>query len=62
MAIAYHAVRKAYATGLCDLYHISGVDNPADVLTKPLGWVLFFRHTARMLHNPNYEKKAFVKF
>ena len=37
VAIAYHAVREAYATGLVNLFHISGTDNPADVLTKPLG-------------------------
>ena len=57
VAIAYHAVREAYATGLVDLFHISGTDNPADVLTKPLGRILFFKHTNRMLRNPDAENK-----
>ena len=44
VAIAYHAVREAYATGLVNLFHISGTDNPADVLTKPLAEDLFKKH------------------
>ena len=57
IAIAYHAVQEAYATGLCQLYHIKGEDNPSDVLTKPLGRILFFKHTKRMLRNPDAEKQ-----
>ena len=35
------------------LAHIPGVINPADALTKPLGWVLHHRHVHRLLgHQP----------
>ena len=38
------------------LAHIPGVINPADSLTKPLGWVLHHRHVFRLLGAipPNY--------
>ena len=31
------------------LRHIPGVINPADDLTKPLGWVLHSRHARRIM-------------
>mmetsp|Transcript_9758 Transcript_9758/g.23903 ORF Transcript_9758/g.23903 Transcript_9758/m.23903 type:complete len:272 (+) Transcript_9758:335-1150(+) len=33
---------------LVTLSHISGVINPADALTKPLGWILHHRHVRRL--------------
>ena len=35
-AIAYHRVREAVAAGIIQLVHVPGVENIADVLTKPL--------------------------
>ena len=49
MAIAYHVVREVYAIGLVDFFHISGVDNPSDVLTKTLGDINFHKHVDRLL-------------
>jgi len=37
-ALAYHYVREAVATGMLRLFHMPGVDNPADALTKHLGF------------------------
>ena len=36
-AITYHRVREAVAAGIINLVHIPGIENIADVLTKPLG-------------------------
>ena len=36
-AIAYHKVGEAVAAGVLKLYHIPSKENPADLLTKPLG-------------------------
>ena len=35
-ALSYHRVREAFAAGIIRFEHIPGVENPADVLTKPL--------------------------
>ena len=37
-ALAYHRVREAVASGFLMFYHIPGTENPADVLTKFLGY------------------------
>ena len=38
------------------MHHIPGVINPADALTKPLGWVLHHRHVRRIMghYPPSY--------
>jgi hypothetical protein len=36
------------------MHHISGVINPADDLTKPLGWVLHARHARFMMGHGHY--------
>ena len=36
------------------MYHISGIINPADDLTKPLGWVLHNRHARYLMGHFNY--------
>ena len=51
MAIVYHVVRKAYAISLVDFFHIVGVDNPSDVLTKTLGRINFHKHVDRLLED-----------
>ena len=43
-AISYHKVRECVAAGIIEPYHISGENNPADVLTKSLGSTEFNRH------------------
>ena len=35
-ALSFHRVREAIASGVINLIHIPGKDNPADVLTKSL--------------------------
>ena len=37
-ALSYHRVREAVAGGWLRFEHISGTENPADILTKPLPW------------------------
>ena len=43
-ALSYHHVREAIAAGIINVFHISGEENPADVLTKFL-----LRHHRYML-------------
>ena len=40
-AIAYHKARQAAAAGIVQLVHISGTENLADILTKPVNTVQF---------------------
>jgi hypothetical protein len=49
-SIAYHKVCEYIATGLCDIYHIKGEDNPADILTKPLSPEVFKKHIGKFMH------------
>ena len=42
--IRFFAIQDWKARGDIELFHIPGVINPADDLTKPLGWVLHNRH------------------
>jgi hypothetical protein len=37
-ALAYHFTREAIATGMIRMFHIAGLDNPADCMTKFLGF------------------------
>jgi hypothetical protein len=41
-ALAYHRVREAIAADIIWFFHINGIDNPADVLTKFLGHNVFW--------------------
>ncbi len=41
-ALAYHRVREAVAAGIIDTHHIAGKANPADILTKFLGYQEFW--------------------
>jgi hypothetical protein len=40
-AIAYHKARQAAAAGIVQLVHMPGVENLADILTKPVNTVQF---------------------
>ena len=40
------------------MHHISGVINPADDLTKPLGWVLHSRHARYMMGHYHYQNRG----
>ena len=42
--IRFFAIQDWKARGDIELFHIPGVINPADDLTKPLGFVLHARH------------------
>ena len=37
-ALAYHYTREAVATGMLLMFHIAGIENPADCMTKFLGY------------------------
>ncbi len=39
VALSYHRVREAIAAGYVAFYYIPGHSNPADILTKALGWI-----------------------
>ena len=47
--IQHFAIQDWKANGDLLMAHIPGVINPADALTKPLGWVLHSRHVRRMM-------------
>jgi len=47
--IQYFAIQDWKEDGLITLCHIPGVINPADDLTKPLGWILHSRHARRLM-------------
>jgi hypothetical protein len=51
-SIAYHRVRECIAVGLCDVYHIKGVDNPADILTKAISGDAFKSHVSKLMSGP----------
>ena len=58
LSIAYHKVRECVALGICDVYHIKGKDNPADVLTKSLVSSVFRKHISKFMYGqglPNFE-------
>jgi hypothetical protein len=45
-ALSYHFTREAIATGMICMFHIAGIDNPSDRLTKLLdyqGWIHILR-------------------
>ena len=47
--VQYFAIQDWKEWGCIQLIHISGVINPADDLTKPLGWVLHSQHCRRFM-------------
>ena len=47
--IQYFALQEWVSKGFVKLFHIPGVANPADSMTKALGWVLHTRHVTRMM-------------
>ena len=52
--IRYFAIQDWKEQGDIVLLHIAGVINPADDLTKPLGWVLHTRHARRFMGHYSY--------
>ena len=50
ISIAYHKVRESIASGLCDIFHVSGKENPADILTKPLGSDIYRNHLRKFMY------------
>ena len=47
--IQYFALQEWVNKGMISMKHIHGISNPADALTKVLGWVLHARHVKRMM-------------
>ena len=47
--IQYYAIQEWVTRKQVKLAHIKGIINPADALTKNLGWVLHNRHVTRMM-------------
>ena len=56
-ALSYHRVREAIAAGILSFFHISGVDNPADILSKHCKQPQLWPHVKPLLfwldHGPN---------
>lgn len=51
-ALSYHRVREAIASKILKFYHISGTENPADVLTKFLDSKTWWHLLKPLLHWP----------
>eukprot|EP00957_Ditylum_brightwellii_P065882 4996655-Ditylum_brightwellii.AAC.1 len=49
--ISYFALQKWVQEGKVKLAHIRGVANPADALTKALGWTLHCLHVIQMMRH-----------
>jgi len=47
--IQYFAIQDWKEAGDIVMSHIPGIINPADDLTKPLGWILHARHARRIM-------------
>ena len=45
--IQYFAIQEWRAAKDIIMKHLSGILNPSDDLTKPLGWILHARHARR---------------
>ena len=56
--IRFFAIQDWVQNKDIELKHISGVINPADDLTKPLGWVLHNRHARYMMGHMNYPEEG----
>jgi hypothetical protein len=41
--LAYHYTHEAIATGMIHMYHVDSIDNPADCMTKFLGYLEWIR-------------------
>ena len=54
--IRFFAIQDWMTNGDISMHHIGGVINPADDLTKPLGWVLHKRHARYMMGHYNYSE------
>ena len=48
-SIAYHKVRECIALDLCEIFHIKGTDNPADILTKALSNELYYSNIFKLM-------------
>ena len=49
MALSFHRTREAIASGAIELQHISGEQNWADFLTKPLDNIKFMACTKALM-------------
>lgn len=49
-AIAYHKTREAVAANIIKILHIEGVENVADILTKPLEGTSFRKHVGKCMN------------
>ncbi len=48
VALSYHSVRESVAAGITHPYKISGKNNVADLLTKPLDRYTFMGHMGKI--------------
>ena len=53
LEVKYHFLRHHVTSGLLSIVKIDSKANPADLLTKPLGRILFTRHRAKMVSDCN---------
>ena len=47
--LSYHRVREAIASGILNLFHIPGTENPADVMTKTLNHPKMWKLTKQFM-------------
>ena len=48
-SVAFHKAREAFACSIARAGHIRGTENPADILTKPLGPKDFYKYTGPLM-------------
>ena len=49
VAVSYHMVREAIASGIARLAYLTSPVNTADILTKPLVGILHRRHVEQLM-------------
>ena len=47
--LSYHCVREAIASGILNLFHIPGSENPSDVMTKTLNHPQMWKLTKQFM-------------
>ena len=59
--ISYFAIQEWKQNDDIILYHIPGIINPSDGMTKPLGWILHSRHSRRLMghYGPKLDRSCF---
>ena len=60
LALAFYEIKEKMVEGKITVHHIPGVDNCADILTKPLPRATFEKHRCALLNNHIQLKALYV--